>query len=75
MELVPKVGELDGVLDEDRVVLRAGDERPLLAKDQLVVLHRAPRMDLADCHVPILVRLVRENASSGLGAVTLKNAI
>jgi hypothetical protein len=44
---VPKVGEGDGVLDEDGVVLGAAHERAVVAQRQLVDLDRAPGLDLA----------------------------
>ena len=56
--LVSKEGELDRVLDEHRMLLRAGDERSRLAKWKLIILYGTPRLNLTDTDVSVLLALV-----------------
>ena len=44
---VAEIRESDAVLDVDGVVVRPRDQRPGPTKDEPVVLHRAPGLDLA----------------------------
>ena len=70
VEPLPEVGEPDGVLDEDGVLLRACYEWSLPPQDKVVVFNRAPGLNLTHRDCSILVWLVRGNTETCLRAMT-----
>ena len=70
METFAKIGEFDGVLDEDGVMLRTSDERLVSSQEKRVIFHRAPGLYFKDRDLAILVRLVGGNTAPCLRSMT-----
>ena len=68
VEPLTKIGEFDGVLDEDGVMLRTTDERFVPPQYKIVIFHWAPALYFTQRNIAILGRVIGGDAAPCLGS-------
>ena len=69
MKPFAEIGEFDGVLDEDGVMLRTTDERSVPPQYEFVIFHWAPGLYFTHRNIAKLGRIVGGDTAPCLGPV------